>query len=115
MQRNQRHGLELDTTGPLLAESLEHRPGDGRLRPHGIEVRADRPRAVREAAAEPEVHAPADVLGGPVSGAVLGHRSDRGVERAVRVRGALPGVTLVEVRVDVDEARPHLAALEIDV
>src|SRR5439155_15339368 len=112
--RDQRDGLELDAPGPLLADLLEDGPADRRLRAHGIDMSPDGAGAVGPAAAQAEVHAAAHVLGGPVRGAVRGHRAERAVESAVRIRGAFPGVALVEVRVHVDEARPELAVPEID-
>ena len=115
LERSQRHRLELDAPRPLLAKLLEHRPGDRALRGHGIQVSANRPGAVRPAAAQPEVHAAADVVGRPARGPVRGDRAQGAGEGAVRVRGALPRVPLVEVRVHVDQAGPDLRALEVDV
>src|SRR5258706_5022760 len=72
----------------------------------------DRAGAVREAAAQAEVHAARDILGGPARGAVRRDGADGGGEGAVGVGGALPRVALVEMRVEIHEARPDLAAVE---
>ena len=54
------------------------------------------------------------VVFGPVLVPVGVRRRHRGCEGAIRVRGARPDVALVEMGVQVDQARPDLAAVLID-
>ena len=79
-----------------------------------VEMRADRDGAVGEGAAQPEVEAGAHVLGRPVGLAVGARRLERGVKSAVGIGGARPDVPFVQVGVQVDQARPDLAAVLVD-
>jgi hypothetical protein len=79
-----------------------------------VQVGADRDRAVGEGAAQPELEAGAHVVGRPVGFAIGAHRRERRVEGAVGIGGARPDVTLVQVRVQVDQPRPDLAAVLVD-
>src|SRR5471032_198760 len=87
------------------------------MRPHphaqiGVDVRAERARPVGPRAAEAEVRAPVDVLLGPVD--AVGPEDRVGFpEVAVDAGGPVPGVALVEVRVDLEEAREDEEAPEV--
>src|SRR5207237_10043444 len=110
LNMRQGDGLEVDASGPLFAERLEHGPGDRGLRAEGIQVGPDRLRAVRPAAAEPEVHAAADVLGRPARCAIGRHGANGAVEGAVLVRRALPRGALGGARLDVAQTWPDAHA-----
>jgi len=77
-------------------------------------MRAQRAGAVREGAAQREVHALSDILARPV-GRAVGHDGVAGAEmRAVRIVRAMPDVALVDVGVHIDKARQHDAVVEVD-
>ena len=63
VHRHEAGRLQLDATGPGVAQCLEHRPGDLGLGRQGIDVRAHSDRALRPGAGQAELHAPAHVLG----------------------------------------------------
>src|SRR5947209_7304620 len=77
-------------------------------------MRADRRDTVDISAAQPELHAPFDILRGPAPGAVFNRRLQRASEGAVWIFGAGHNVTLVEMRVHVDEGRPDVTRSEIN-
>ena len=109
------HRLELDPPRPGRPQLPEDAEGDRVLGRKGVEVGADRPRAVREGGAKRELHSPAHVRGGPAGGAIGGDRQPGGVGGAVRIGGAGPDLALVEVGVQVDEGgkdhrAPHVHA-----
>ena len=108
------HALERDAVSPALAQLGEDGPADLGLRRHGIDMGADGAGAVREGAAERELHAVAHVIGTPGHMPVALHGLDRGREAAVKAGGPRPDMALVEMRVHVDRAGPDHAALEVD-
>ena len=108
----QRDGLQLDPAGPALAQVGDDRPADPGLRRHGVDVGAERAAAVGEGAAQAELGARADVVGGPARLAVARRRLERAGEAAVGIGGARPDLALVEVGVQVDGAGPDHPALE---
>ena len=114
LDRDDRDGLEVDPPGPGVAHLGEERPRDPVLRGGGIEMGADQRRAVGEGRAKREIHAAADVGGGPVGGTVGGDRTERAHEGAVGIGAARPDVALVEMGVHVDEGRPDHAGVEIE-
>ncbi len=106
--------LQLDAAGPRVAQVREHRPGDGVLRRHRVEVGADCPCPVGVGAAQAELGAATHVLCRPVRLAVGGDGAERAREGAVGVGRAGPDVSLVEMRVHVDEAGQHHRARHLD-
>ena len=107
------HRLEVDPPrpgGPQLPEDAE---GDRVLGRKGVEVGADRPRAVGEGRAERELHPAANVRCGPAGRAVGGDREPRGVGGAVRIGGARPDLALVEMGVQVHERGEDHRALHL--
>ena len=106
--------LQVDAAGPALAHFREDRPARPVLRRRRIEVGAHQRRAVGVGGAEREIHAPRDVVGAPVLLAVVLHGIERAGECAVGIGPARPDVALVDVGMHVDEARPHHAAVEVE-
>ncbi len=111
---DQRHRLQLDPPGPRLAEPLDTRarrsPPAAPMNRGACGWPSCRARSCTRARS-PCAGARPRPTSGPCG---RRHGADRAVERAVGVGGALPGVALVEVGVEVDQARPHLAAPEVD-
>ena len=110
------HRLEVDPPRPLGPQLPEDAEGDRVLGGKGVEVGADRPRAVREGGAKRELHPAADVRRGPSGGAVGGDREAGGVGGAVRIGRPGPDLALVKMGVEVDEGgkdhrAPHVHAL----
>ena len=114
IHRKQCDRLQCDAAFPFLAHLGEDRPRDRRLFRIAVDVGAQRAGAVREGAAQREVHALGDILGRPVHIAIRHHGGARAEMRAVRVLRAMPDVTLVDVSVHVDEPRQHDAVVEIE-
>ncbi|MEO1250047.1 MAG: hypothetical protein AAFW76_09435 [Pseudomonadota bacterium] len=73
---------------------------------------ADRDGAVGVGAAEREIHAPGDILGIPVGGAVLAHGGQGREAGAVGIGLARPDVALVDVGVAIDEPGEDDAAAQ---
>ena len=110
------HRLELDPPRPGGSQLPEDAEGDRVLGRKGVEVGADRARAVGEGGAKRELHPAAHVRGGPAGGAVGGDRQPGGVGGPVWIGGAGPDLALVEMGVQVDEGgkdhrAPHVHAL----
>ena len=105
-------GLDLDPSGPRIAHRHERRPGYLALGGVRIEVRAHRDRPLGIGALQAELHALAHVLLGPSRRPIARGRTGGAQEAAVRVGRARPDVALVEMGVDVDEARPDQAAAQ---
>ena len=105
--------LEVDATGPALAHRLEHRPGDRLLRRNRIKMGAYRLGSVGECAFQRELHARLDIFRRPVGRPVGQHRAQRARKRPVGIGPARPDVTLVEMRVAIDERRKDDAAAQI--
>ena len=103
-----------DAAFPLLAHLGEHAPRDLGLLRVAVDMRAQRAGAVREGAAQREVHALGDILARPVGRTVGHHGIARAEMRAVRILRAMPDVALVDMGVHIDEARQHDAVVEID-
>ncbi len=113
IDRTQADKLQRDAVLPARGHLGGGSPGGLGVVGVGIEVRADRGDAVRVGGAQAEVHARDDV-GVRAQRPVCGGGEAGAVEGAVGIGRALDGMRLVEVRVQVDEARPQLPAAEID-
>ncbi len=112
--REQGDGLQRDAILPFFARFGEDREGDRRLLAIGIDMRADGARAVCVGAAQRELHAFADVFGGPPRLAVFDDSLARAQDRTVFVLDSGPDMTLVQMRVHFDEARQNDSIAQVD-
>ena len=105
--------LQRDAPAPRLAQFGEDRPGDGGLRRHRIDMRAQRHRAMRIGAFEPELHAGAQVARAPILAIELAGQERRG-EVPVRVSSTRPDMSLVEMGVHIRESGQDDPAVEVE-
>ena len=99
----QRRPLQRNTTAPALARRREHRPGEARLRPYAVDMRADRGCPMRIGALERKLHAALDIPGAPMRETIRPDRRQRAGEGSVRIGRARPDMTFVEMGVRIDE------------
>ena len=107
-------GLQLDAAAPALAHFLEDRPGDRLLWGNAVDMGAQRLGAVGVGRAQRKIHAAGEVGSTPARGAVVTGGDQGAHEGAIRIRFARPDVTLVDMRVAVDETGEDDAAGEVD-
>ena len=77
-------------------------------------MRADRRSAVRIGTSQREVEPPVNIVMAPTLLSIRMGGIQGGDELTVGIPGARPNMALVEVGMEVDQARPNLPAVEID-
>ena len=114
LDAEERRGLDRDPPRPFRPQLRQHGPGNTDLLSQRIDMRPDGGGAMREGAAQAEIHPRADIRRRPVRLAVGHDAVERAQEAAIGVALARPDMALVEMDMAVDQARQHDAAVEID-
>ena len=111
--RGQRGDRQLHAAGPAGAQVLQHAPGQRPFGHRPVAVAVERPGAVGKCASQRELDA-ARQLGRRPADIVATHAGDRREEVTLGRQAGSAQVTLVQVRVRIDEGRHHGGAVEVD-
>ncbi|HVA12109.1 MAG TPA: hypothetical protein VNF99_02560 [Stellaceae bacterium] len=115
IDRHQRNRLKRNPPTPFLARLAKHPPTAlCQIRLLRIEMCTDRSDAMGIGATQAKIHALADVGGGPVPVTIIGRRLARTGERTIGILDSRDDMPFIQMRMHIDESRPHLTRFEIN-